>query len=287
MRTTQQLSVTLPNEMAAQVKARVASGEYASESEVIREGLRALQDRERALEKWLRTEVVAAYDEMKADPSRGRSLEQVRATLAASHWRRTAFGPAIEASKALSNWIGDRVDNLELRGSDRVRLASACLHIALTHHSSIVALIDGGRYASGFALIRPQIDSYLRGLWLHYIASDEKLAGIPRGDDPPGTRDIMAQLERMGHFDPSTLTQIGVSMWPIVCDYTHTGGRAMTRHLTGNSVEPHFEVEEIIEALQASNAWALMAAIGLAGFANDGVLAAHFLEKCKVHFRTQ
>lgn len=85
MRTTQQLSITLPNEMAAQVRARVASGEYASESEVIRDGLRALSDRERALEKWLRTEAVAALDGLEADPSRGRTVEQVRATLAAKH----------------------------------------------------------------------------------------------------------------------------------------------------------------------------------------------------------
>ena len=40
MRTTQQFSVTLPNEMADQVRAKVARGDYASESEVIREGLR-------------------------------------------------------------------------------------------------------------------------------------------------------------------------------------------------------------------------------------------------------
>ena len=49
MRSTKQLSVTLPNEMAREVAAKVASGEYASESEVIREGLRALSAREKAL----------------------------------------------------------------------------------------------------------------------------------------------------------------------------------------------------------------------------------------------
>ena len=37
-RTTQQLSITLPNEMASLVKAKVAGGAYAAESEVIREG---------------------------------------------------------------------------------------------------------------------------------------------------------------------------------------------------------------------------------------------------------
>ena len=61
MRSTRQLSVTLPNEMADLVREKVASGEYASESEVIRDGLRALQARDRAVEHWLRTEVVAAY----------------------------------------------------------------------------------------------------------------------------------------------------------------------------------------------------------------------------------
>lgn len=85
MRTTQQFSVTLPNEMAAQVRAKVASGEYASESEVIRDGLRALQTRDRAVESWLRGEALPAYDAYKADPQRGLSLDEVRAGLAARH----------------------------------------------------------------------------------------------------------------------------------------------------------------------------------------------------------
>lgn len=87
MRTTKQLSVTLPNDMAAQVRARVASGEYASESEVVRDGLRALLARDRAVESWLRGDVAQAYDAMKADPERGRAPADVRAALAAEHDR--------------------------------------------------------------------------------------------------------------------------------------------------------------------------------------------------------
>jgi putative addiction module CopG family antidote len=85
MRTTQQFSITLPHEMAQLVRAKVESGEYASESEVIRDGLRALETRDRALEAWLREDVAAAYDAMKADPSRAVSAEKVRASLAATH----------------------------------------------------------------------------------------------------------------------------------------------------------------------------------------------------------
>jgi putative addiction module CopG family antidote len=89
MRTTQQLSVTLPKEMAQMVRNKVASGEYASESEVVRDGLRALQARDRALETWLRTDVVAAYDDAKANPSSLLSSSQARAKVAALH-KRTA-----------------------------------------------------------------------------------------------------------------------------------------------------------------------------------------------------
>ena len=87
MRTTQPISVTLPHDMAALLKAKVASGEYATESEVIREGLRALQARDVAMENWLRDEVAKSYDEFKSSPQlgipAGEVLSQVRATFRA------------------------------------------------------------------------------------------------------------------------------------------------------------------------------------------------------------
>ncbi|MCL2830655.1 MAG: type II toxin-antitoxin system ParD family antitoxin [Betaproteobacteria bacterium] len=85
MRTTQQLSITLPNDMADVVKTKVQTGEYASESEVIRDGLRALLARDRAVEAWLHNQAGAAYDALKADPARAVTAGQVRARLAAEH----------------------------------------------------------------------------------------------------------------------------------------------------------------------------------------------------------
>lgn len=83
MRTTRQLSVTLPVEMADMIRTKVSSGEYASESEVIRDGLRALAARDKAVEGWLRREVAPAYDAMKANPKQGITAKSVRAHLAA------------------------------------------------------------------------------------------------------------------------------------------------------------------------------------------------------------
>lgn len=90
MRSTQQFRIALPRDMADAVTAKVAGGEYANESEVICDGLRALFVRDRAIEQWLRAEVTSVYDKLKADPSRALTSEQVRASLAAARRRRAA-----------------------------------------------------------------------------------------------------------------------------------------------------------------------------------------------------
>jgi antitoxin ParD1/3/4 len=90
MRTTQQFSVTLPNEMADLVKSKVAAGEYATESEVIRDGLRVLMARDRAMENWLHDQVGPAYDALKANPKRAVTVAKVRARIAAEHKKATA-----------------------------------------------------------------------------------------------------------------------------------------------------------------------------------------------------
>lgn len=87
MRSTRQLSITLPNEMADVVKAKVAAGEYATESEVIRDGLRTLLARDRAVESWLREQVVPAAEALKADPARALTADQVREHLAKKRQR--------------------------------------------------------------------------------------------------------------------------------------------------------------------------------------------------------
>jgi len=65
----------------ASAAGKVASGNYASESEVICQGLSALCARERALEDWLRRLTAPACGASLADPTRGLSLEEVCASI--------------------------------------------------------------------------------------------------------------------------------------------------------------------------------------------------------------
>jgi antitoxin ParD1/3/4 len=77
MRTTQQFSITLPFEMADAIEQKIKSGAYASVSEVMRDGVRALFEREAAVERWLREEVVAGHKEYLADPSKAVPADKI------------------------------------------------------------------------------------------------------------------------------------------------------------------------------------------------------------------
>ncbi len=89
MRTTQQFSITLPLDMAEAVEGKIKSGGYASVSEVVRDGVRALLERDAAVDRWLREEVAAGHREYLADPSTGAPAEEVLGRIKARRAART------------------------------------------------------------------------------------------------------------------------------------------------------------------------------------------------------
>jgi len=82
---TQKRTISLPDEHASYVDHKVASGDYASVSEVVRAGLRALRERDAAVEDWLRGDVSATYDAMQSHPETGQSPESVFSRVRAHH----------------------------------------------------------------------------------------------------------------------------------------------------------------------------------------------------------
>lgn len=89
MSTIEKRTISLPSEHATFIDSKVASGAYASASEVVRAGLRALQERDEAVERWLRDEVAPTYDRMHSDPKRGVPAGKVFDDIRARHASRS------------------------------------------------------------------------------------------------------------------------------------------------------------------------------------------------------
>ena len=85
MSTVQKRTFSLPSRQAKFIDTQVRTGTYASASEVVRAGLRALQERDAAIERWLGSEVGPVYDAMKANPNRAISAKKAFAAVRAHH----------------------------------------------------------------------------------------------------------------------------------------------------------------------------------------------------------
>ena len=72
----QKRTFSLPAEHADFIDKLVGSGAYASGSEVIRAGLRALQERDAAVERWLKEEAVTAFDDWKNGKTKTMTTEE-------------------------------------------------------------------------------------------------------------------------------------------------------------------------------------------------------------------
>lgn len=74
---------SLQSDQTAFIDAKVKSGGYASASEVVRAGLRALQERDQAVEHWLSNEVGPTFDAVKSGKTRtlpvGDVFDEIRA----------------------------------------------------------------------------------------------------------------------------------------------------------------------------------------------------------------
>ncbi len=86
-----QIRFTLTDETAIEfVRDKVRSGEFASESDVIHEGLRALKEESDERERWEREVLLPAHDRLMANPSSAVSIDQVERNLEARRRRSKA-----------------------------------------------------------------------------------------------------------------------------------------------------------------------------------------------------
>lgn len=68
---------SLTEEQAKFIDDRVASGGYASGSEVVREGLRGMQEDAAAIDRWLVEDVLPTLKKLDKDPGRARPADEV------------------------------------------------------------------------------------------------------------------------------------------------------------------------------------------------------------------
>ena len=188
---------------------------------------------------------------------------------------------SISNSEKLIQWADSKIDGLEVSSDDRPRIAASCFDIALEHQKAIILLIANELSGSAFALIRLLFEAYVRGLWLRHCASDKEINKFKKGKLDKEFGKLIEDIEKIDGYNGGTLSNAKKAGWKVMNSFTHSGFAQIIRRNTESTIEPNYEIEEIEEAINFTNAIGLLSCLEISFLANKEELSIEILEKVK------
>lgn len=185
---------------------------------------------------------------------------------------------AIRRSGIWINRCNELVGCLELRGDDRNRVVAALLHLSLEHHGSIQLLVCHHHNGSAFALLRPQFEAYIRGLWLMKCASDQQLQSFLEDNEPLGINRLIRAIEEQPGYEEKVLSGLKERIWGSLCGFTHGGYIQASWRMTEEEIISDFSEDHLVSLLITSCALSLQAYITMAKLVGSPKLADHIKE---------
>ncbi|EPM4854081.1 DUF6988 family protein [Vibrio parahaemolyticus] len=151
---------------------------------------------------------------------------------------RTKTDRWLQSFKALTS-------KLTTKSDDRNRLALGLMYTSNEHCCSIYELCGKNIPSSAFALLRPQLETYIRGLWIFNCASKEEINDIYAGKEFPRKNHMLDALTELEEFKDGLLKKKVNDMWGLLCDFTHGGGVQGAWHIGRHEIGSHFEKRQI------------------------------------------
>ena len=115
---------------------------------------------------------------------------------------------SVELSKAcnLAAYLSVKLHDASISDTLRNRIAGACFSVALDHFDALLMLLGhtSKLCSSAYALMRPIIESYVRGMWFLYCASDEAIENFNENKPyqlPKKIESLIEAVEQAGKFE--------------------------------------------------------------------------------------
>lgn len=129
-------------------------------------------------------------------------------------------------------------------------------------------------------------ESYVRGVWLHQCASAEDIEKIIKKDKNqfPKFSELVDDVEKLESQKEKFISKIVGKSWNAMNGYTHTGIHQITKRLTGTSIEPNYDDDEIRGVVDFANALGCLAAMAICDLTNNKDVASAILDKLESDF---
>lgn len=187
----------------------------------------------------------------------------------------------IERQEEIIEWINSNLSCAYKLPDRNVQLAHPCFDLAVEHHASIFMLCNGKLYGSMYAMLRVELEAYVKGVWLYHVATDKQIALYEKEERFEfGT--LIREIENKLGINKGLLHFLKSSYWNIFNSFTHTGYQAIVRRTNETHTGPvNYAAKEIITALRCTGLIALLSAVELSIMSDNEVLINSASEKIK------
>lgn len=154
--------------------------------------------------------------------------------------------------------IASIFSKVEIENTEIKRLAGALFYLSNEHHHSIVNLTNKGVPSSAFALLRPQLETYIRSLWLLNCANEKEVGGFLEEKKPPLISNMLKALEEIDEFKDGRISKLKSDAWGLFCDFVHGGGVQAKWHIGRGALGSYYGSKQINALLHYSNSIAYL-----------------------------
>jgi hypothetical protein len=124
-------------------------------------------------------------------------------------------------------------------------LSIPLLDVSIEHAKAIVLLIENSLYASGYALVRPMFESFIRAAWIQHCANAEQIVRIREKDEfLLSLGKMLESVEEVKDW-PGTLSNIKKVALKNMHSYTHGGSQLIARRFNNGDLVHDIDDEEL------------------------------------------
>lgn len=204
---------------------------------------------------------------------------------------------SIDALKNIPTKI-KQLKGIDVPVDDRISLSIALIDISLEHYYSISILVERKRYGSAAALVRPQMESYIVGLWLASEATDDEVSKFKSNGrlksrtrrNRSGKKDdklFFEYIDELVNVDTDLQKVLKMNkddVWAALNGYTHSGLIAVSRRFKDEQIKSNYDEKTVDNLAHFANQYAVFALSFLASLEDSVPPRDDIEEIAKLHF---
>lgn len=145
--------------------------------------------------------------------------------------------------------IDSELDGIQFESIERNKLSAALFDIVIEHSKSIQTLLANNFHASGYALVRPTFEGFIRAAWIQNCATDEQIDKLIKKDNFLKLGEMIEAVEQKQDW-AETLSRVKKNALTNMHSYTHGGMQIIVRRFKNGELYHEGDPEEIDEIIK-------------------------------------